>query len=631
MKKKNILITGGAGSIGKYLVDIFCKSNKYNVYVIDKKENPFISKKVFYFHEDLINITKKDIDIISPQIVIHLAASFQRSDENSQFLDINFNDNVLATHNLVKSIKYQKTVEKFIYASSYLVYEKDQYLNKRPRDPKLINEKSKIDMRNLIAASKIYGEKESDFLIKFNKKIDIIKLRIFRGYSTGCDSIISRWVRAILSNKIINVYNDLSSFDFIFAKDTALLIYDISNSSKKINSVLNVGSGSSIQIKEILKILKQKINKNVKISYEKGFIDLFENSLADIRKLKKYSNWKAKTSIESGIEKIINFEKAKIKFGLDNSKKKINILATSISNKSILLNELNNLEKKFPYVNIYGADQNSKIIGKYLVKNFFNIQNFELLNKNKIFNLLRKKNINIVIPTSDLELDFWSKIKGFLSKKGIFVAVSNNSAIRICGDKYKFFKHCIKLNLKTPILHSKIKKSKNKIIIKERFSADKNKAQILKNNEDLNKFKNPIFQEFYNLDEISIDCFVDIENEIIEFYPRNRFIILNGESAFTKFYKITNKQSKKIIKFLKSLNFYGHINIQAFVDKKSNDLIFFDCNPRFGGASSISLKNNLNSFYWYLCKYKKIKIEKNKFLINSKYKNQIIFKKFKVF
>ena len=43
--KKNILITGGAGSIGKYLVNIFCKSNKYNIYVIDKKRKPIYIQK----------------------------------------------------------------------------------------------------------------------------------------------------------------------------------------------------------------------------------------------------------------------------------------------------------------------------------------------------------------------------------------------------------------------------------------------------------------------------------------------------------------------------------------------------------------------------------------------------------
>ena len=100
-----------------------------------KKENPFTSKKVIYLHEDLINVTDKDLELIGPQIVIHLAASFQRSDEDSQFFDLNFNDNILATHNLIHSIKHQKTVKKFIYASSYLVYEKNQYLNKKPSKP----------------------------------------------------------------------------------------------------------------------------------------------------------------------------------------------------------------------------------------------------------------------------------------------------------------------------------------------------------------------------------------------------------------------------------------------------------------------------------------------------------------
>ena len=60
------------------------------------------------------------------------------------------------------------------------------------------------------------------------------------------------------------------------------------------------------------------------------------------------------------------------------------------------------------------------------------------MNRNKILSFLRKKKINIIIPTSDLELEFWSEMKGYLSKNKIFVAISDNSAIKICGDKYKF-------------------------------------------------------------------------------------------------------------------------------------------------------------------------------------------------
>lgn len=72
--------------------------------------------------------------------------------------------------------------------------------------------------------------------------------------------------------------------------------------------------------------------------------------------------------------------------------------------------------------------------------------------------------------------------------------------------------------------------------------------------------------------------------------------MVNGESQVTK--TIINKSLEELFKdIIKPMELYGHIILQAIIDKDGN-INVIECNPRFGGASAISIKSGLDSFYW---------------------------------
>ena len=60
----------------------------------------------------------------------------------------------------------------------------------------------------------------------------------------------------------------------------------------------------------------------------------------------------------------------------------------------------------------------------------------------------------------------------------------------------------------------------------------------------------------------------------------------------------------------------GCLTAQFFVNKKTKKIIGIEINPRFGGASSLSIEYGLDSFYWLLIEI--LKIKNLKIMFNKK-------------
>ena len=135
--------------------------------------------------------------------------------------------------------------------------------------------------------------------------------------------------------------------------------------------------------------------------------------------------------------------------------------------------------------------------------------------------------------------------------------------------------------------------------------------------------KNPIFQPFIKGLEVSVDAYVDLNKKVKGVIIRSRIIIVNGESQITEI--IINEELEKIFKkIIESLNLYGHINLQAFIGK-NNKISIIECNPRFGGASTLSIKAGLDSFYWFILESSGVNVNNYPFLKPKKSLKQIRF------
>ena len=167
LSKHRIFISGGAGVIGLELVKILYNEGA-KLFIGDLKKKPKSFKDdIIYRQGDLNFIKDKELTEFDPDIFIHLAATFERTEEKKDFFEKNFWNNLKLSNKLLGILYKQKNIKQIIFASSYLIYNDKYYISKEVKDaPYILNENSEIFPRNLVAMAKLCHEVEINFLKK---------------------------------------------------------------------------------------------------------------------------------------------------------------------------------------------------------------------------------------------------------------------------------------------------------------------------------------------------------------------------------------------------------------------------------------------------------------------------------
>lgn len=301
-KNKNVLVTGGCGVIGRQLINRLV-SLEANVRCVDFHDLPkeLEEAPIEFYKLDLSDPKSQFLFRYNTEYVFHLAADFERSTENFEFWDSNFNNNVLASRNLLDKVMRSPNLKKIVFASSYLIYDKYTYADQL----KILKETDAIQPRNLCGVAKLQTECDLSFVNKF-KNVEVVSARIFRVYGQGSRDVISRWVKAAINNEGIKVFSKDNCFDYIYAEDVADGLLEMCK-HKLEHKVYNLGTGVSTPIQRVVDVLEDKF-PNLKIDLVDDVI-FPEKSGADMSRLYNETGWKSKYNIEKGIEKVISYLK----------------------------------------------------------------------------------------------------------------------------------------------------------------------------------------------------------------------------------------------------------------------------------------------------------------------------------
>jgi nucleoside-diphosphate-sugar epimerase len=286
---KKVLVTGGAGFIGSHLVEKLVALGS-RVTVLDNFSNGSITNLKNVFTQ--INLNYADVSVPyvcmkatqGKDIVFHLAALVSVP-QSLQFPEACYKINVVGTQNILEGC-INNGVKTMVLSSSCAVYGDKSEPCKEEDETKPLSPyaKSKLASENL--CQKYY----SDY------GLNTVSLRYFNVYGErqmvdGEYAAVIAKFKHNLENKLpITIFGDGSQTrDFVHISEVVDINLKVAMQDKLCGNILNVASGKSISILELIKKLEKEIGTQaIEIKFQPARVGDIIYSNANCEKLKKF-------------------------------------------------------------------------------------------------------------------------------------------------------------------------------------------------------------------------------------------------------------------------------------------------------------------------------------------------------
>ena len=300
-----VLITGGAGFIGKYLVKSLLEKNN-SVTIFDNFSNStknsidfLIEMGAKVIEGDITNIQDLQSVIKDHDIVVHLAAKISVSESINNPAET-FRINVDGTNNVLTACE-KNHVKKIIISSSAAIY------GESLPDDKL-TEESVMNPISPYGESKMQMEQNvKEFASKHN--IDCVVLRFFNIYGIGQSpeyaGVITKFKKNIVEEKPLQIFGDgLQTRDFVAIYDVIQSIHNAVVYDK--SGIFNIASGKTVTIKELAEQMISLSGKKLEIKFLAEKQGDIKHSQADISMAKNQIMYSPKFELKEGIKELLN-------------------------------------------------------------------------------------------------------------------------------------------------------------------------------------------------------------------------------------------------------------------------------------------------------------------------------------
>jgi len=248
---------------------------------------------------------------------------------------------------------------------------------------------------------------------------------------------------------------------------------------------------------------------------------------------------------------------------------------------------------------VYTADIQRDCAAGFFAKKHFQVK--PLNNAGALDELLaicNTYNIGLIVPTRDGELSFFSKHRTVFEDRGIHVLVSDLASLDVVSNKDIFSDFVERHNMKAiPRISGNraLKDADYPLFVRPKIGAGgigackvNSEAELPSNIDDF------LVHPYLEAPEYSIDLLMDLDGkEALGAACRERIHVVAGESKITRIVDFPDvvEQSCKLGKLL---SLRGHNVLQCF-NHPELGILFIEINPRFGGASNLSIHAGLQS------------------------------------
>jgi len=308
-KTKRILVTGGAGFLGSFVVEKLRKKDYKNIFIPRSKDYDLTQ----------MDAVKKVYKDSKPHIVIHLAAKVGGIGANKANPAKFLYENLIMGLQMIEQARIFG-VEKFVNIGTVCSYPKYTPLPFKEEDlwngyPEETNAPYGLAKKMLIVQGQAYYKQYG-----FNV-ISLILANLY-GPRDNFDletshvipALIRKCVEAVRENKkeIVVWGTGKATREFLYVEDASEAIILALEKYNKPDPV-NIGTGCEISIKDLVKLIAKLTGFKGRIIWDTTKPDGQPRRCLDTKKARKEFGFKAKTSLEEGLKKTIRWYKEYIK------------------------------------------------------------------------------------------------------------------------------------------------------------------------------------------------------------------------------------------------------------------------------------------------------------------------------
>lgn len=302
----NILVTGGAGFIGRWVVNQLFEDN-HRVWVLDDLSNGRTENlEDLRNHKNFMGFIKgdiKDIRVLNHlftkhqfDICYHLAASINVQDSIDD-PRTTFNNDVIGTFNILEHCRRDNV--KVVFMSTCMVYD-------RVWGEEGIKETHKVKPASPYAGSKLAAENMVlSYYYAYGLPATVI--RPFNTYGPyqktgGEGGVVAIFLKNKLERKALQIYGDgTQTRDLLYVEDCARFVVESGYSDKVNGEIINAGLGKDVSINELAKIIIEDDNQIKHIQHIHPQSEI-PKLLCDYSKAKTLLGWEPKYTLKEGIE-----------------------------------------------------------------------------------------------------------------------------------------------------------------------------------------------------------------------------------------------------------------------------------------------------------------------------------------
>lgn len=311
---KSIIVTGGAGFIGSHVVDRLLSLETYKVTCIDNFDsyysreikNANIQSALQHDSFELLSLDIRDYDSLvenlndSYDAIIHLAGKAGVRPSIAAPKDYQ-EVNVIGTQNLLE-FAAKNAIKQFVFASSSSVYGinpdypwSEEDVNLQPISP-YASSKLAAELIGHVY-SHLYG-------------IRFLGLRFFTVYGARQrpDLAIHKFSKLIMADEPIEMYGDGSSMrDYTYIDDIVEGVIRALNYEASDFEIINLGNHKAISLKELITAIENALGKKAIIKQTAPKAGDVPITYANTDRAEQLLGWKARTSIEQGLEHFVHW------------------------------------------------------------------------------------------------------------------------------------------------------------------------------------------------------------------------------------------------------------------------------------------------------------------------------------